>query len=228
MIWEDSLSISERLKGFGQVLSIKNGLVFFSDDRLTGDTLKQFNIKISELWQVHDIKLVEAAPTKDKADAQWTSKSNIALLIKTADCIPAFLSDGQQIIGLHAGWRGVQKRILSQVMSQFENPKKFQLWLGPHIHQTYFELGDDIANEIFHCHGLTIKSATNMGLSKPSNRQRRHQNVDLTGLFKREALQLGINNVWVSPVDTYTSPNHYSHRRNPWRRGQNFSFILKF
>ena len=69
----------------------------------------------SELQQVHgDVCIevtgptdVDTAPTVE-ADAQFTDKTDLGLVIKTADCQPILLTSttGSAIAALHVGWRG--------------------------------------------------------------------------------------------------------------------------
>ena len=68
-----------------------------------------------ELTQVHGADMVfDPEPPQDpdqpvgRADGLATSRPEVALVIKTADCQPIMLAhkDGNHIAALHAGWRG--------------------------------------------------------------------------------------------------------------------------
>lgn len=69
----------------------------------------------AELEQVHgDMLHFDPAPVSldeapgTKGDGMATSRSGLALCIRTADCQPVLLAhrDGQHIMALHVGWRG--------------------------------------------------------------------------------------------------------------------------
>ncbi len=57
-----------------------------------------------------------------EADALITNYRHLPLAIRTADCLPVFLFDtGRRAIAMiHAGWKGMHKKIISKTIKQME------------------------------------------------------------------------------------------------------------
>ena len=105
--------------------------------------------------QVHG-NIVAAAGVKDagtfvkSADGLITAEKNLALAVFTADCLPVFLGAEGKAAGIvHAGWRGVFKRILPEAVKLFE--KEFNVSagditasIGPHVCSRCYRIGDEI------------------------------------------------------------------------------------
>ncbi len=104
--------------------------------------------------QVHGNEIIVAS-SKEKtnipaADAIVTRERNLPILIRTADCLPVFFLDSTRpAIGLaHAGWRGVQKKIVHKMVETLKNyfgsdPSKIQAALGPSIRKCCYEAGNE-------------------------------------------------------------------------------------
>lgn len=65
-----------------------------------------------------DIEIVNGAQTELKCDALITDQKNLGLMIHHADCQAALLYDpiNRVIANVHAGWRGLQQKILSKTV----------------------------------------------------------------------------------------------------------------
>ena len=92
-----------------------------------------------ELSQVHGNNVVDCLKVglDTKADGIVSTRGS-ALAIKTADCIPvAFISEiGTALI--HAGWRGLENKILLDEKVKALNPTK--IIIGPHIRLKNYEV----------------------------------------------------------------------------------------
>jgi len=81
--------------------------------------------------QVHSTRIVEiTSGTEDLSDCDgiWTTRSDITLGVRTADCAPICLWDTERIGIFHAGWRGLVNGIIEKALQQFHNP---HIWVGP-------------------------------------------------------------------------------------------------
>lgn len=104
------------------------------------------------LKQVHGIGVFEAdqvLTTAPIADASFTTKTNLPLLINTADCLPVLFCDEQgTLIGAaHAGWRGLCGGILEAIviaMRARRPDSRLMAWLGPAIGPEKFEVGAEV------------------------------------------------------------------------------------
>jgi len=215
------------LASYGQVIKSKTSLVFFGQSNLSPNHLFDKIKKVSLLNQVHGVNIIKDPKPTMTADGQYSELSHKALVIKTADCMPVFIEDGDQIIALHIGWRGLAQKFLSLAFELIKNPTQTQLWVGPHIQQHQFELDQISTDQLLKPHGLTTEKALVQGFIKESSLQKNHFFVSLSELMLKEARALGFKNITISKVNTFTSHRHYSHRRNRHQTQRNFSFIMK-
>ena len=106
------------------------------------------------LKQVHgvDVALLDArTPQGATADACVSTQANVACTIMVADCMPLLFTDthGRVVAAAHAGWRGLAAGVIEQTVRamQQQAPTQaadIQVWLGPCIGPSHFEVGDDV------------------------------------------------------------------------------------
>jgi YfiH family protein len=109
--------------------------------------LEASNILI--LHQVHGNLVYDADQIQDFsiepiADAVITTRSNLALAIQTADCVPVLLycEHGKVIGAMHAGWKGAKADIIANTVKamQQKGAKKLKAIIGPSIQQYSYEV----------------------------------------------------------------------------------------
>ena len=139
-------------------------------------------------------------------DGLITTVENQPLGIFTADCVPVFVSarDGEVVGVLHAGWRGVQGKILARAVRLLNRrwrirPREIRAWMGPFIGPCCFEVKWDVARHF------------------PGARRRSKDRwtVDLGRALKRQAAALGIR--WAQPAApgcTMHGSHWHSYRRD--------------
>jgi len=100
------------------------------------------------LTQVHGEQILRRHQGENltpEADGHWTSACHLPLYVRTADCLPVLIAlPGQAVAALHAGWRGVDLRIVNQLYQQWDDAG-FVLedahWVvGPHICSNCFAM----------------------------------------------------------------------------------------
>lgn len=176
--------------------------------------------------QTHSDIIVESSLIPVEADAHYTAKSNEALLISTADCMPIMIYCRQtkRIAAVHAGWRGVENKIikktLQQLISTGSTTKDFKFWIGPHILQDSFEV--DLS---------TFQLLSNSQYSlKNEDYVYTKNNKYYVNLLKIVRSQI-INTISIEPdisitnIDTKINSDYYSYRRNNKAKERNLSFI---
>jgi polyphenol oxidase len=122
----------------------------------------QLGCEIQWLKQVHGVDVFDAdnpirvdskVSTKNQdpiADAAITGRSNFALAILTADCLPVMFADvrGRFVAGAHAGWRGLVNGVLDNAIGAFVEkgiaPNEIRAFFGPAIGAQAFEVGDEV------------------------------------------------------------------------------------
>lgn len=93
--------------------------------------------------------------TYSGADGLITDNPEIILTLKTADCVPVYLTDEKLgVIGLvHSGWKGTSGKIMNNAVELMQeigsNPDNIQIFLGPAIGICCYEVGEEVG-EKFH------------------------------------------------------------------------------
>ena len=85
-------------------------------------------------------------------DALLTAAPGVALLIRTADCLPIFFADpARGVVGIaHAGWRGLAAGLPARVVAAFRHAhrsriEELQVAIGPAIRACCYEVGPEFA-----------------------------------------------------------------------------------
>lgn len=163
---------------------------------------------------VSDIAVWVEAPTwfETAADAMATNNPDILLGIKTADCAPVLLADYQNgVIGAaHAGWRGAYKGVIENAVAlMVAHGAKVQnivAAIGPCMQQKSFAVQADMRDVLL---------AQNTDYARFFITQDDHTfYFDLSGFAATKLRGLGIQNIDISPIDTYSDAGYFSFRRN--------------
>lgn len=109
---------------------------------------------IFDSWQVHGREVICADQPRplnsphQKADAILTSRPEITLFMRFADCVPILLFDPvQQVAGIiHAGWRGTVDRAAEAGVQKMQacygsRPENILAGIGPSICVDHYEIG---------------------------------------------------------------------------------------
>ena len=105
------------------------------------------NLKIgsyADMNQTHsDIVLEIDKKGTYKADALVTETKDLKLVVKTADCMPVVVSDGNKVGVIHIGWKGVENNIFFKTIKKF-NYNNLKVSIGPHAQKCCYEIKDDL------------------------------------------------------------------------------------
>ncbi|HEY1079739.1 MAG TPA: peptidoglycan editing factor PgeF [Bdellovibrio sp.] len=166
------------------------------------------------------------------ADAHYTSQSNLALCVITADCVPLFLFDPatKLIAGVHAGWRGVATRIIPKTIQALTNAgvkaENLQVLIGPHIQKNSFQVDVDVRDQIVSSLGPLSASERSLIVQEQAEKK---SLVDLNLIVKMQLTQnqVSAENVFDLHIDTVASLDFHSYRRDKEKSGRQVSFICK-
>ncbi|MFN3696010.1 MAG: polyphenol oxidase family protein [Pseudobdellovibrio sp.] len=217
--------------GFSTVLESKY-LIFFGKKNTTIEHLKNQFSKFSfyQIQQTHSNICLNADLTKEVevGDAHYTQQTNKALIIKTADCMPILAYDkiSQNVLAIHAGWRGVENQVISHALikSKFQQPAVF---IGPHILQKSFEVKFD---------AFTLLKQRVDSYNLPINYNSTFEHVKLNSykISLLDIVNLEFNSrlkdnysLEALMIDTVTSNDFHSFRREKENTGRNLSFIVR-
>ena len=170
------------------------------------------DIPIQYMDQVHGNKLEKifshSSLPIDETDSLFSSTSNLALGVLTADCLPIALSkkDGSEFAMLHAGWKGLLSGVIESTLISFtKGCSDVSAWIGPSISQKNYEVGNDLYESFVKKDDESESNFKEKGYDKWL--------FSLHGEAKRILGKYNIN-VDLSPVCTFESESLFSYRRD--------------
>lgn len=182
-----------------------------------GEKLQTFFLEQEHGIQFYEIHSKIQLPLR--GDAFYTSHKKIALVIKTADCIPLFFwSQDFPVIGaIHAGWRGlfqnIVEKICLKVITKFEL-KHLNFFIGPCIRKERYEIQEDVA--------CLFREKYPESLEKFGNKYL----FSIDYVIKKQIKNLPISiNIEDSQICSYSNTKFYSHRRGDIGRNLNFIYF---
>lgn len=227
----------------------------FGKKNLSMDALsKRYpDFKWEHLKQIHSAKIVESTKASDprsaqgayalvEADAHFTVVPNLATVVKTADCVPVLIAAASgeadlrsgrphAVCAIHAGWRGVATDIVqNSVRALLERgyaPTRMIVALGPHIRVKSFEVGLDVARDLkAAAKRAGVGDPQSVIYEHPSNSAKRK--VDLETIVRHQLMmfQIPSTSIHSLPIDTLTSADWASFRREGANAGRNLSFVV--
>jgi len=214
-------------------------IVFGNKNFSDNEILEQYsNVELLKIKQIHSAKVVLASTELQEADAHYTASSNMALQIKTADCMPVFMFDSNSkiIMAIHSGWRGVANKIVEVAVNELikmgTKVSHLRVVIGPHIRKQSFEVDQPVWVEIMDSIPIEYHHESNRYFEKYSVENSSNQEkyiIDLEGILKTQLYKMGISEDKIDslPNDTLTDLRWNSHRRDKEKSGRNISFILR-
>ena len=156
------------------------------------------------------------AASNRQADASITDLPGLACTILVADCLPVmfYLPSAKRVAAAHAGWRGLAAGVLDKTLDQLAKRASLddlQVWLGPCIGPTAFEVGEDVRL------AFQPQERGPSDCFKPKSEGKWW--ADLAGLARHRLSQRGVNQVQGNDGSqawcTFTQSQHFfSHRRD--------------
>jgi YfiH family protein len=149
-----------------------------------------------------------------EADAQVTTRTDIALGVYTADCTPVLLVDAAHgVYGVaHAGRKGVENGVVPETIAVMESKgaelATIEVWLGPNICGNCYETGDVVAQEFARTTAELLAKVARRGAGLPTEPDAfvTHTRFGGTGIDMRAALKaqlaaMGMNHQQVHDED---------------------------
>jgi len=151
----------------------------------------------------------------DGLDGHGTSDRGLLLTVTVADCIPVYLAVPKKgaVALLHAGWRGAAHGMLARGVEILKgrgaaNGGEIIMHCGVGICGTCYEVGSEVAVQF----GLPV-SPTPVPL-------------DLRAVLARQARELGIEDVSISPwCSAHDRDRFFSHRASGGRDGRMVAYL---
>lgn len=166
------------------------------------------------------------SPGQCAGDALVTDRKGLALMVKTADCVPILMEDAENgvIAAVHAGWRGTAAKIAANAVEAMTSlgarAENIRAAIGPAIEQECFQVGPEVAE--------ALSDAGCASRCRPDAAEGRFL-ADLKGANRDILLMSGVKseNIWLSPACTRCQHEKYwSHRYTNGKRGVQVSIIV--
>ena len=151
----------------------------------------------------------------DGFDGHATNERGTLLTVTVADCIPVYVAVPQKgaVALLHAGWRGAANGVLARGVELlkrqgFAKGSDIVMHCGVGICGTCYEVGSEVAVQF----GLAVSD--------------RPIPLDLRAVLARQARELGIEDVSVSPwCSAHDRDRFFSHRASGGRDGRMVAYL---
>ena len=147
-----------------------------------------------------------------EADGIVTDDKNVALAVLTADCLPLILvsEDREFCAAIHCGWRGIYSGIIDNAVKLIreKNSSRLYAFIGPHISQNSYEVGEELLTKFISVLGEDAKDAF---IKKGGSKYL----CSLEKLVKLNLNKLSVSKVESCHIDTFTDKSYFSYRRNP-------------
>jgi hypothetical protein len=161
--------------------------------------------------QVHGAVVAGDDAALAEADGQVTARTDIAVAVLVADCLPIAVAAPGAVAMLHAGWRGLAGGVIAngvEALRQAAGDPAVPLAaaIGPGIGVCCFEVGDEVRDAFAERVGGT---------------GRRGRNLDLKRIARRELMAAGVAEVDDCDLCTHCEAAlFFSHRRDGERTGR--------
>jgi len=197
----------------------------------------------SALWrldQVHgcralrvDTAALAAGDPLPSADAAITARTDVAVAVKAADCVPILMAHpGGAVAAVHAGWRGTAQGIAGSAAKDLASaaggsPREIVAAIGPSIGPCCYEVGPEV-RETFHVAGFAEKDLDHWFL--PAESPTATHVLDMWRANRDQLIAAGVDpaNVHVAGLCTATHNDWFwSYRREGAKAGRMLAVIRR-
>ncbi|MEN0068508.1 MAG: peptidoglycan editing factor PgeF [Myxococcota bacterium] len=186
------------------------------------------------LEQVHGNTVVEVSSPGGplvpvaQADASFTRLPNLALVVRTADCVPVLLSGPGVVAVAHSGWRGTAVDIVGALVRRLHEevgvaPADLTAAIGPAIGGDVYEVGSEVVDGL---EGAGLAAEDYGRAPSPRSPDDRYL-VDLKRAVRTQLERCGVDAIDVSPQCTLQDPAFYSVRRDGAQTGRQIGFVMR-
>ena len=166
-------------------------------------------------------------------DAFVTNLPDVAIGVRTADCVPVLLYDPVKrvIAAVHAGWKGTVLRISQNALELMafrfgSSAADVKADIGPAIGPDSFQVGIEVA-EKFKLAGFPMDYVWSFRGPGDGSPMSGGHHIDLFKANRWLLEQSGVlsDNIQVFDIDTFTVPEFFSARREGTQCGRNINAI---
>lgn len=143
-----------------------------------------------------------------EADGLVTADRDVVLAVLTADCTPVLLADPEAGVtgAAHAGRPGLAAGVVPATVSAMcglgADPARIVARTGPAVCGRCYEVPAELRDEVA---GLVPDTATTTSWGTPA--------IDIPAGVRAQLRACGVRDIALSAVCTFSSPDHFSYRR---------------
>lgn len=119
---------------------------------------------LADLRQVHGCDVVTADGPVDRAraDGLVTTRDDVVLMVRAADCVPVLLSGGTVVGAAHAGRAGVVAGVVPATVERMRELGATDVvaWIGPHVCGGCYEVPAPMQEEVGAVEPTTVATTT--------------------------------------------------------------------
>lgn len=188
--------------------------------------------QLRSVSQVHGDRVLEATEEGEgevpsavgEADALWTKRPDLAVGVRTADCVPILIVDprGGRVAAVHSGWRGTDLRIAERAVEALVRDGAVAAELlaavGPCIQRCCYEVSYELGLRFIRGFGPEVVT-----------RHGGDPHLDLPRAVSQSLQKAGLKPAHIDVMANCTScdaAQFFSHRRDNGRSGRHISFVM--
>lgn len=221
-------SLSSKFAQLSAYISVRNdgSMKFSGDDTnfelirsnrkkfLTSNGVSLENLVSADLVHANTVEIVSkenGGQFISKTDGLITAEKGLFLSVTVADCLPIVIfHPGKEILCLlHAGWRGLESKIIDKALTTLQNtydidPSELLIGIGPAIGSCHYEVNAELAEKFSQYPDAILKRDSKVFL-------------DLKKIAQKQLMELGVqeSNIETSDICTYCqSDTYFSHRKD--------------
>jgi YfiH family protein len=163
------------------------------------------------LRQVHGATVVHGDEHRDvsslpEADAAVSASPGVPLVVQTADCAPIALATDNAVAVVHAGWPGLVTGVIPAAVARLRELGRGEVRaaLGPCVHACCYEFGRDDLDRVIAVLDASVEARTSDGRLA----------LDIPRAVRVALSRAGVHRLDDIDVCTFTSPDHFSYRRD--------------
>lgn len=160
------------------------------------------------LRQVHGADVLDARGPSEgvQADAAVSTVADLPLVVLTADCAPIALVCGDAVGVVHAGWPGLEQRVIDAAVARVRclGHGDVRAAIGPCVHPADYEFGADHLERLVDVLGPEVAARTATGAPA----------FDVPAAVRSALERAGVTEIHDVDVSSAASPDHFSYRRD--------------
>lgn len=146
------------------------------------------------MHQTHsnNLQMVSTIETaKEDTDSLITDNKDLALAVRVADCIPLLLYSKNLVAAVHVGRKGLLNEVAAKTVTKMKSLGADKIYglAGPHICGNCYEVGTQMAEEIYRSHPATKGKQDHLNLFAALKEQLQDVNLENVDICTKENYQ---------------------------------------